>query len=93
MLASDLPHIFNSTNPVCKACIKPGAVTVYVFLGKPDQTSMNNLVISSKVVITGTTTDLSSLGDGDAVTVNSVAYTVKFSQKIDDGSVTEVYLK
>lgn len=89
---SDLQCIYNKYNKQCVSCVKPGNVTVYVFLTKPDSMSLNQDISSASVVINGITSELSDLKKGMDVTVDEIPYVVKFGEAVSDGSITDVYL-
>ena len=70
-----------------------GATTALGILDMPSQIIANDMVLSTDYMLTARASDFGNLVYGDAITVASVAYTVRETRLIDDGSFVEIALQ
>ena len=70
-----------------------GATTALGILDMPSQIIANDMVLSTDYMLTALATDFGNLVYGNAITVASVAYTVRETRLIDDGSFVEIALQ
>ena len=70
-----------------------GAVTALGILDMPSQIIANDMVLSTDYMLTARASDFGNLVYGNAITVASVAYTVRETRLIDDGSFVEIALQ
>ena len=70
-----------------------GATTALGILDMPSQVVAGDMVLTTDYVLTALATDFGNLVYGDAITVASVAYTVRETRLIDDGSFVEIALQ
>ena len=70
-----------------------GAVTGLGILDMPSQIIANDMVLSTDYMLTARASDFGNLVYGNAITVASVAYTVRETRLIDDGSFVEIALQ
>ena len=70
-----------------------GANTASVLLDMPDQAILGDMQLTTEYAITYRTGDLPGLKHGDAITVASVAYTVREVTAQDDGKTMHANLK
>jgi len=70
-----------------------GAVTALGILDMPAQVLAGGMVLSTDYTLTARRTDFGELLYGDSITVNGVAYTVRETRLIDDGSFVEIGLQ
>ena len=70
-----------------------GAVTGLGILDMPSQIIANDMVLSTDYMLTARASDFGNLVYGDNITVASVAYTVRETRLIDDGSFVEIALQ
>ena len=85
-LAEDLGVFLDDFGVSCTA----GAVTALGILDMPSQIISNGMVLSTDYTLTAKASDFGSLLRGDAITVNSVAYTVREVMLIDDGNFVQI---
>jgi hypothetical protein len=74
------------------SCIA-GAVTANGILDMPSQILSDGMVLSTDYTLTARTSNFGSLIRGDAITVDSVAYTVRETMLIDDGKFVQIALQ
>ncbi len=70
-----------------------GATTANVLLDMPGEVLAGGMVLSTDYTITAKKTDFGTLVSGDAITVDSVAYTVRENRPIGDGLLVEISLQ
>ena len=70
-----------------------GAVTGLGILDMPSQIIANDMVLSTDYILTARASDFGNLKYSDAITVASVAYTVRETRFIDDGLFVEIALQ
>lgn len=85
-LVEDLGVFLDDFGVSCTA----GAVTALGILDMPSQIISNGMVLSTDYTLTAKASDFGSLLRGDAITVNSVAYTVREVMLIDDGNFVQI---
>jgi hypothetical protein len=74
------------------SCIA-GAVTANGILDMPSQILSDGMVLSTDYTLTARTSNFGSLIRGDAITVDTVAYTVRETMLIDDGKFVQIALQ
>lgn len=89
-LANDLDVFFD--NPFAVSATA-GAITGKVLFDEPDQVLAGDMVLSTDYQITAKTSEFGSLTADDAITVDSVDYTVRKTRKIADGLMCEISLQ
>jgi len=70
-----------------------GAVTANGILDMPSQILSDGMVLSTDYTLTARASNFGSLIRGDAITVDSVAYTVRETMLIDDGKFVQIALQ
>jgi hypothetical protein len=70
-----------------------GAVTANGILDMPSQILSDGMVLSTDYTLTARTSNFGSLIRGNAITVDSVAYTVRETLLIDDGKFVQIALQ
>jgi hypothetical protein len=85
-LAEDLGVFLDDFGVSCTA----GAVTALGILDMPSQVISGDMVLTTDYTLTAKASDFGSLIRGDAITVNGVAYTVRETMLIDDGSFVQI---
>ena len=85
-------NLFGFLNDFGVSCTA-GAVTGLGILDMPSQIIANDMVLSTDYMLTARASDFGNLVYGDAITVASVAYTVRETRLIDDGSFVEIALQ
>jgi hypothetical protein len=70
-----------------------GAVTANGILDMPSQILSDGMVLSTDYTLTARTSNFGSLIRGNAITVDSVAYTVRETMLIDDGKFVQIALQ
>jgi len=70
-----------------------GAVTANGILDMPSQILSDGMVLSTDYTLTARASNFGSLIRGDAITVDSVAYTVRETLLIDDGKFVQIALQ
>jgi hypothetical protein len=70
-----------------------GAVTGLGILDMPSQIIANDMVLSTDYMLTARASDFGNLVYGNVITVATVAYTVRETRFIDDGSFVEIALQ
>lgn len=88
-LTEDLGVFLNDFGVSCTA----GAVTALGILDMPTQVLAGEMVLSTDYTLTARASDFGSLKYGDAITVATVAYTVRETRLIDDGAFVEIGLQ
>ena len=78
-----LDTFFDDFGVTCTA----GAVTALGILDMPSEVLAGDMVLTTDYSLTAQASDFGSLKYGDSITVNSVAYTVRETRLIDDGSL------
>jgi hypothetical protein len=74
------------------SCIA-GAVTANGILDMPSQILSDGMVLSTDYTLTARASNFGSLIRGNAITVDSVAYTVRETMLIDDGKFVQIALQ
>ena len=70
-----------------------GSVTALGILDMPSQVISDGMVLTTDYTVTAKASDFGSLKYGDAMTVNSVAYTVRETLLVEDGSFVTIALQ
>jgi hypothetical protein len=70
-----------------------GATTALGILDMPSQVVAGDMVLTTDYVLTARASDFGNLVYGNAITVATVAYTVRETRFIDDGSFVEIALQ
>ena len=70
-----------------------GDTTANVILDQPGEVLANGMVLSTDYTATAKASDFGSLLRGDAISVDSVNYTVREVRPIDDGLLVEISLQ
>jgi len=70
-----------------------GAVTANGILDMPSQILSDGMVLSTDYTLTARASNFGSLIRGNAITVDSVAYTVRETMLIDDGKFVQIALQ
>jgi hypothetical protein len=70
-----------------------GAVTANGILDMPSQILSDGMVLSTDYTLTARASNFGSLIRGNAITVDSVAYTVRETLLIDDGKFVQIALQ
>ena len=70
-----------------------GAVTANGILDMPSQILSDGMVLSTDYTLTARASNFGSLIRGNAITVDSVAYTVRETILIDDGKFVQIALQ
>jgi hypothetical protein len=70
-----------------------GAVTANGILDMPSQILSDGMVLSTDYTLTARTSNFGTLIRGNAITVDSVAYTVRETMLIDDGKFVQIALQ
>jgi hypothetical protein len=70
-----------------------GAVTANGILDMPSQILSDGMVLSTDYTLTARASNFGSLIRGDAITVDTVAYTVRETMLIDDGKFVQIALQ
>jgi hypothetical protein len=70
-----------------------GAVTANGILDMPSQILSDGMVLSTDYTLTARTSNFGSLIRGNAITVDTVAYTVRETMLIDDGKFVQIALQ
>lgn len=70
-----------------------GAVTALGILDMPSEIIADGMVLTTDYTVTAKASDFGSLKYGDAMTVNAVAYTVRETRLVDDGSFVTIALQ
>ena len=70
-----------------------GSITGNVTFDQPDQVLAGGMVLSTDYQITAKASDFGTLKASDAITVNSVDYTVRETRLIADGLLCEITLQ
>ena len=70
-----------------------GAVTANGILDMPSQILSDGMVLSTDYTLTAKATNFGTLIRGNAITVDSVAYTVRETMLIDDGKFVQIALQ
>lgn len=87
--AETLDTFFDDFGVTCTA----GAVTALAILDMPSQVLAGDMVLTTDYSLTAQASDFGSLKYGDSITVNSIAYTVRETRLIDDGSLVVLGLQ
>lgn len=88
-MIEDLGTFLNDFGVSCTA----GAVTALGILDMPSQIISGDLVLSTDYTLTARASDFGMLKYSDAITVATVAYTVRETRLIDDGAFVEIGLQ
>jgi hypothetical protein len=70
-----------------------GAVTANGILDMPSQILSDGMVLSTDYTLTARASNFGTLIRGNAITVDSVAYTVRETMLIDDGKFVQIALQ
>ena len=70
-----------------------GAITALGILDMPSQIISGDMVLSTDYTLTARFADFGGLRFGDAISVDGVAYQVRETRKLDDGSFVEIGLQ
>jgi hypothetical protein len=70
-----------------------GAVTANGILDMPSQILSDGMVLSTDYTLTARASNFGSLIRGNAITVDTVAYTVRETMLIDDGKFVQIALQ
>jgi len=70
-----------------------GAVTANGILDMPSQILSDGMVLSTDYTLTARASNFGSLIRGNAITIDSVAYTVRETMLIDDGKFVQIALQ
>lgn len=70
-----------------------GAITAQGVLDMPSQMVSDGMVLTTDFTLTAKATDFGSLIRGAAITVDSVAYTVRETMLIDDGKFVQIAIQ
>ena len=89
-LSNDLDVFFD--DPYCVSATA-GATTGKVFFDQPDQVLAGGMVLSTDYQITAKASEFGTLTADDAITVNSVNYTVRETRLLGDGLLCEITLQ
>lgn len=88
-LSEDLGVFLNDFGVSCTA----GAISALGILDMPSQIISGDMVLSTDYTLTSRTADFGGLKYGDAITVATVAYTVRETRLIDDGAFVQIGLQ
>ena len=89
-LSSDLDTFFDDPFAVSATA---GDTTGKVIFDQPDEVLAGGMVLSTDYQITAKASEFGSLTADDAITVNSVNYTVRQTRLIGDGLLCEITLQ
>ena len=84
-LSDDLDVFFSDSSAVSATA---GSTTDNGHLDEPTNVAVGDQVLFVDYAFRCKTSDFGSLKSGDAITINSVAYTVRMAEKEDDGLTT-----
>tara|TARA_B100000700_G_scaffold329358_1_gene450729 strand:+ start:1622 stop:1903 length:282 start_codon:yes stop_codon:yes gene_type:complete len=84
-LSDDLDVFFSDSSAVSATA---GSTTGKGHLDEPTNVAVGDQVLFVDYAFRCKTSDFGSLKSGDAITINSVAYTVRMAEKEDDGLTT-----
>jgi len=84
-LSDDLTVFFSDSSAVSATA---GSTTGKGHLDEPTNVAVGDQVLFVDYAFRCKTSDFGSLKSGDAITINSVAYTVRMAEKEDDGLTT-----
>lgn len=72
--------------------VTSGSYTGLGILDMPSEIIAGGMVLTTDYQLTVKTSDFPTLNRGDAITVNSVSYTVREARLADDGQFTNVFM-
>ena len=84
-LSDDLTVFFSDSSAVSATA---GSTTGNGLLDEPTNVAVGDQVLFVDYAFRCKTSDFGSLKSGDAITINSVAYTVRMAEQEDDGLIT-----
>lgn len=84
-LSDDLDVFFSDSSAVSATA---GSTTGNGHLDEPTNVAVGDQVLFVDYAFRCKTSDFGSLKSGDAITINSVAYTVRMAEQEDDGLIT-----
>tara|TARA_Y100001968_G_scaffold159339_1_gene145685 strand:- start:284 stop:565 length:282 start_codon:yes stop_codon:yes gene_type:complete len=84
-LSDDLTVFFSDSSAVSATA---GSTTGKGHLDEPTNVAVGDQVLFVDYAFRCKTSDFGSLKSGDAITINSVAYTVRMAEQEDDGLIT-----
>tara|TARA_Y100001937_G_scaffold74457_1_gene101302 strand:+ start:119 stop:400 length:282 start_codon:yes stop_codon:yes gene_type:complete len=84
-LSDDLDVFFSDSSAVSATA---GSTTGKGHLDEPTNVAVGDQVLFVDYAFRCKTSDFGSLKSGDAITINSVAYTVRMAEQEDDGLIT-----
>tara|TARA_B100000287_G_scaffold269290_1_gene253407 strand:+ start:1208 stop:1495 length:288 start_codon:yes stop_codon:yes gene_type:complete len=70
-----------------------GSVTADAILDQPSEDLIDGTIIFTDYLLTALNSSFGNLVSGDSITCDSVAYTVRETRKLDDGTFVEISLQ
>lgn len=88
--ANDLDIFFSGGDAVI--CVLPSGSKINVLIDSADDEAFGGSVMSGSHVLTGKTSELKDLNEGDQINVDEIDYLVRYSKRIEDGKLMNVFL-
>lgn len=73
-------------------CVTPDLRSFQVIFDMPDQSILSDHIISAEPKIIAKSSDVATLEEGTALTIDGDAYTLKRIVRIDDGKISECFI-